>query len=79
MARLGRALGVGNASRGLYDLAGRLGAPRALREIGMPEDGIDRAAEAAMADPYWNPRPLEASTVRALIADAWAGRPPGAG
>jgi alcohol dehydrogenase class IV len=79
MARLARALGTGDAARALYDLGGRLGAPRGLREIGMPENGIDRAAEAAMANPYWNPRPLEAAAIRALIADAWAGRPPGPG
>jgi maleylacetate reductase len=76
MARLARALGGEDAAAALYDLAGRLGAPRALRDIGMPEDGIDRAVEAALANPYWNPRPLEAGALRALVAAAWAGRPP---
>ena len=76
MARLARALGGGDAAAGLFDLAGRLGAPRALRDIGMPEDGLDRAVEAAVANPYWNPRPLEVGALGALLADAWAGRPP---
>ena len=76
MARLARALGGGDPAAALFDLAGRLGAPRALRDIGMPEDGLDRAVEAAVANPYWNPRPLEAGALRALLADAWAGRPP---
>jgi hypothetical protein len=43
----------------------------------MPESGIDRAAELAMANPYWNPRPLDRGAIRELIARAWAGeRPP---
>jgi maleylacetate reductase len=76
MARLAAALGVANAAQGLYDLAGRLGAPRALSQLGMPRDGIDRAAALAMANPYWNPRALEEGALRALIARAWAGVPP---
>ena len=76
MARLAHALGGGDPAAALFDLAGRLGAPRALRDIGMPEDGLDRAVEAAVANPYWNPRPLEAGALGALLADAWAGRPP---
>jgi len=76
MARLARALGTDEAARGLYDLAGRLGVPRALGEIGMPEAGIDAAAAAATANPYWNPRPLDQATLRTLIADAYFGRAP---
>jgi len=76
MARLARALGGEDAAAALYDLVGRLGAPRALRDIGMPEDGLDRAVETAVANPYWNPRPLEVEALRTLLADAWAGRPP---
>jgi maleylacetate reductase len=50
----------------------------ALKDIGMPQDGIDRAAGQAVANPYWNPRPLERQAIRALIDDAWHGRKPGA-
>jgi hypothetical protein len=42
----------------------------------MPEEGIDRAADLALANPYWNPRPLERDALRACIAAAWAGEPP---
>ena len=76
MARVARALGVPDAPQGLYDLAVRLGAPLALKDIGMPEDGLDRAADLAVADPYWNPRPIERAAVRALLDDAFFGRPP---
>ncbi|GAA1247694.1 hypothetical protein [Streptomyces javensis] len=47
------------AASGLPDFAGRLGAPRALRDLGMPESGIDQAAELIVRDGYWNPRPEE--------------------
>lgn len=76
MARVARALGTGDAAMGLYDLAGQVGAKRALRDLGMPESGIDRAADLAMANPYGNPRPLERDAIRTLIASAWAGDPP---
>jgi maleylacetate reductase len=76
--RIAAALGADDGARGLFDLAGTLGAPRSLRELGMPEDGIDRAADIAVQNPYWNPRPIEREAIRALIARAWAGKPPGA-
>ena len=67
------------ASLGLHELARHLGAPLALRDLGMPEDGIDRATDIAMQNPYWNPRPLERGAIRALIARAWRGEAPAAG
>ena len=60
----------------MVDLAERLGSPRSLKSLGMPEDGIDRAADLAVQNPYWNPRPIERTAVRALIAAAWAGDTP---
>lgn len=78
MARIVRALGATDAAQGLHDLARRIGAPRALKDIGMPESGIDRAADLAVANPYRNPRPIEREAVRRLIARAWAGEPPAA-
>ena len=78
MARIAAALGVGEAAMGLYDLAGRIGAKRALKDIGMPELGVARAAEMALANPYWNPRPLDLEAIRRLIGRAWSGAPPDA-
>ena len=60
----------------LYRLGGALGAPRSLRDLGMPSSGIERAAEAALANPYWNPQSLRLDTIRALLFRAWAGEPP---
>jgi alcohol dehydrogenase class IV len=76
MAKVARALGVEDAARGLFDLSGRLGVARALKDLGMPEDGIERAADLAVENPYWNPRPIDREAIRGLVARAWAGEPP---
>jgi alcohol dehydrogenase class IV len=78
MARAARALGVEHAPQGLFDLAEGLGARMALRDIGMPESGLDRATDLAVANPYWNPRPIERAAIRALLDNAFHGRRPGA-
>jgi maleylacetate reductase len=78
MASLRRAFGGRDPVAALSDLARRIGAPTALRDIGMPQAGIDLAADEAMRNPYWNPRAVERDGVRALIARAYAGDPPAA-
>lgn len=76
MAAICRALGAGDAAGGLYDLVGRLGVSRALSQIGMPREGVERAADIAVEKPYWNPRPIERDAIRDLLARAYAGEPP---
>jgi maleylacetate reductase len=76
MMRIARALGSNKAAEGLYDLAKRLGAPLTLKEIGMPESGLDKAADIAAANPYSNPIPIERAAIRALLDDAFNGRRP---
>jgi alcohol dehydrogenase class IV len=76
MSRIARALGATDAPQGLYDLAKAIGAPLALKDIGMPADGLDRAAELAVTNPYWNPRALERGAIRELLQAAWEGRRP---
>ncbi len=66
-----------SAAEGLHDLALTLGAPTSLKQIGMREEDVARAAEIASANPYWNPRPIEKEAVRALLEDAFYGRRPG--
>ena len=70
------ALGASDAAQGLYDLAKKLGAPISLKEIGMPEDGLERAAKLATENPYFNPRAVEYAGVKRLLEDAFAGRRP---
>ena len=70
--------GAGDAAQGLYDLAARIGAPVALKAIGMPADGLDRAARLATEHPYANPRPIEYAGVRQLLDEAYRGTRPAA-
>lgn len=74
--RVARALDVADGPQGLFDLARKVGAPRSLREIGMPASGLDRAADLAVASPYWNPRPIERAGIRSLLQAAFDGAPP---
>ena len=67
------ALHANDAAQGIYDLSVRLDAPVALKDIGMPEDGLDRAAELATRNPYYNPRPVEKDAIRQLLEDAFHG------
>jgi alcohol dehydrogenase class IV len=76
MDRIARTLGAMDAAQGLFEIAGRLGVKQALRDIGMPADGIALAVRAAMAAPFWNPRPLEGESLRDLLTRAWNGDPP---
>ncbi|MCW2618490.1 MAG: Maleylacetate reductase, partial [Modestobacter sp.] len=77
VAALSRALGgVPDPARELWELAGRLGAPRSLAELGMQEADIPRIAELAVADPYANPRPVTHDGIETLLRAAWTGAPP---
>ena len=76
MARVARALGAENAPTGLFDLAQAVGAKMALSEFGMGEADLDRATDIALSNPYYNPRPIEKTAIRALLDDAFHGRAP---
>ena len=77
VAALSRALdGAPDPARRLWDLAGDLGAPRSLRELGMAEADIGRITEQVIADPYANPVEVTADGVNRLLRAAWAGDPP---
>ncbi len=76
MARIRKAIGLGDAATSIYDLETRLGIPMRLADIGMKEQDIGRAAQIATAAPYPNPRKVEYEPVLALLRDAYAGRRP---
>jgi maleylacetate reductase len=76
MAHIAAALGVADAATGLYDLAVAVGARTALRDLGMREADIERVADLATINPYWNPRPVTRDGVLALLQDAYNGRRP---
>jgi alcohol dehydrogenase class IV len=80
MERVARALGEmgerGVAS-GLYDLAEMIGAPTALKDIGMKKEDLSEAVslvlEKASED---NPRPVDEAGIRAILEGAYWGRRP---
>lgn len=82
MARIERALditGRASAAATLFDLARANGAPMALKDLGMKEADLDRAAEVAVSNPYWNPREIGAgqrAEIRQLLQNAFEGLRP---
>ena len=66
----------GTIGGGLYDFAVKLGAPLALRDLGLAEADLDKAADIAVKNPYWNPRPIEREAIRALLQNAFEGSRP---
>lgn len=66
----------GSVGGGLWDFAKSLGAPLALKDLGLSEADLDRAASIAAENPYWNPRPIDRPSIRALLQDAWEGNRP---
>ncbi len=63
----------GSIGGGLWDFAKSIGAPLSLRDFGLTEADLDRAAEIATENPYWNPRPIDLKSIRALLQQAWEG------
>ena len=76
--RVARALGAEDAATGIFDLVQTVGAKVALKDIGMREDDLDKAAGLATQNPYYNPAPVTREGVRALLDDAFHGRRPAA-
>ena len=60
----------------LFDFAASLEAPTKLKDFGLGEAELERAADIAVKNPYWNPRPFDRASLLALLRDAWGGRRP---
>ena len=76
VARLRQALEAEYPAELLFDLAQSLGAPGSLKALGMPRDGIDQAVDQVLADPPWNPAPIDKKALKALLTRAWRGDRP---
>lgn len=75
--RLARALGADEPVAGLRALADEVGLSDSLAAIGTPADQLDTvAADAAAGVPGGHPRAGDQSWFRALLDDAYTGRPP---
>ena len=79
MLRIENALGVAgrtSAAAGLFDLAKDNGGPVALKDIGMKAADLDKAADIAVSNPYWNPRNFgveQRAEIRELLQCAYEG------
>ena len=76
MRRLARALDADDGPLALHRLLRSTGGPASLAELGLPEDRLDAVVGLALAGAYPNPRPLEATALRAMLQDAFEGVPP---
>ncbi len=70
MARLARALRCEDAAEGLGSLDRTLGITMGLRDLGLRDDDVERAAEEVTSKPYPNPRPATREDVRDLLIAA---------
>ncbi len=76
LAPVAEIFGAATAGQALHGFAVAMKAPLALRDLGMAEGDLDRAADIAVQNPYWNPRAVERGAIRALLQAAWAGEAP---
>jgi maleylacetate reductase len=76
LTALGRALDADDPPGALWELAGRLDAPRSLAELGLRETDLAQAAVQVAGQPYANPRPVTAEGVREVLQAAYEGRRP---
>ena len=76
MSRAATALQSDDAPRALFALLQKLGVKKSLAELGMAPADIDRAADIAVENPYYNPRPVTRDGVRDMLQAAYEGRPP---
>ncbi len=75
-AALERALAASSAAAGLAALAGRLGVPTSLADLGVRERDLPDVVEEVLARPYANPRPVTRESLRRLLRDALDGSVP---
>ncbi|UUU28315.1 maleylacetate reductase [Streptomyces sp. DSM 40750] len=77
LTALGRALATDDAPHALWDLSGRLGAPRSLAELGLGEADLAVAAAEVTGQAYPNPRNLTTADALEVLTAAYEGdRPP---
>ena len=60
----------------LYDLMRKVGTQKSLREFGLSQGDLERAADQAVKTPYYNPRPVTRDGILELLRAAYDGRRP---
>ncbi len=74
-AAVARALDTDDAPAALQELAGRLGAPRSLAELGLKQTDLAAAAGQIAGQPYANPRPVTTDDALTVLRVAYEGSP----
>lgn len=60
----------------LFNLIQSLGGPVSLESIGFKKEDIEKAADLATKNPYYNPRPINKDAIKDLLENAFYGRRP---
>lgn len=74
IAAAARALGAVDAAAALFELAGELGLPRRLDQLGLRAEDLPRAADLVTQRSYPNPRRVTRADALDLLGDALIGR-----
>jgi alcohol dehydrogenase class IV len=73
MTHLRRAMNTDDPVQTLLQLERQCSIPLALRDVGMPHEGVATAVAQVMTNPYRNPRALDQQALSELLARAWSG------
>ncbi|GLQ55374.1 maleylacetate reductase [Devosia nitrariae] len=76
MARVAAALGAQDGPSALFDLMHKTARYKSFAQLGLTEEDLDKAAELAVRNPYYNPRPVTIDSVRELLQAAYDGARP---
>ncbi len=76
MEAIARALGGNDAINAVFELMQKTAAIRSLADFGLTEADLDRTADLALHNPYYNPRPITREGVREMLDAAFEGRRP---
>lgn len=76
LAPLADLFGAQDPARALWEFAKSLDAPMALKDLGVQNADLERIADLATQNPYWNPREITTDGIRALLDRAWEGVTP---
>ena len=76
MAKAAAVLATDDVARAIFDLSKSHGGPTSLKELGLKEEDIEKAADLATSKAYPNPARLDRGRIVALLTNAYHGRPP---
>ncbi|MDJ0820411.1 MAG: maleylacetate reductase [Paracoccaceae bacterium] len=76
LAPVAEIFGGESAGQALHAFSEKMGAPTRLADLGLREADLDRAADLATQNAYWNPAPVTRDGIRALLDAAFHGQAP---